>query len=70
MRNHETLFELWNFMKFSEKQRLMQQFRKLHGNHYTKDDFLDFLSAHYRGLKMTYKSLDGKMTDGKTKVQF
>ena len=70
MRNHETLFELWNFMKFSEKQRLMQQFRSLHGNHYTKDDFLNFLSDHYKGLRMTYKSPDGKLTDGKSNVPF
>jgi len=69
MRNHETILELWNFMKFSEKQQLMQQFRKLHGNHYNKDDFLSFLSDHYKGLKMTHKSLDGKMTDEKSNLQ-
>jgi hypothetical protein len=69
MRDHETIFELWNFMEFSKKQQLMQQFRKLHGNHYTKDDFLCFLSDHCKSLKMTHKSLDVKMTDEKSNLQ-
>ena len=65
MSNQESLFDLWSFMKFSEKQQLMQQFRKLHGNHYTKVDFLHFLADHYKGLKVTHKSLDGEVTDRK-----
>ena len=66
MSNQESLYDLWNFLKFSEKQRLMKQFRKLHGNHYTKVDFLNFLTDHYKGLKVGYNLLDGRMIDGKS----
>jgi hypothetical protein len=55
MNNHESLFDLWNFLELSEKQRLMLQFRKSQGNHYTKSEFLEFLAERYKGLKVTYK---------------
>ena len=64
MNNQESLLDLWNFMKFSEKQKLMQQYRKVYGNHYSKVDFISFLADHYKGMKLA-KSIDGKTIDGK-----
>lgn len=65
MDGKESLIDLWNFMGFSEKQQLMQQFRKIHGNYYNKEDFAKFLAERSRYLQETSKSVDGKPLDGR-----
>lgn len=64
MGGKDSLIDLWNFMGFSEKQQLMEQFRKINGNHYNKEDFAKFLADRYKGLHMTSKSIDEKQLDG------
>jgi len=44
---NETYMSLWNFMEISEKQHLMKQFLKQHGDHFNKEDFLRFLARRY-----------------------
>jgi len=65
MGDKDLLIDLWNFMGFSEKQQLMQQFRKINGNHYNKENFANFLAERYKGLKMTSKSVEEKPLDGR-----
>jgi regulator of sigma D len=60
MGGKDSLIDFWNFMGFSEKQQLMQQFRKIHGNHYNKEDFAKFLAERSKRLQETSKSVDGK----------
>lgn len=59
----DSLIDLWDFMGFSEKQQLMQQFRKTHGNHYNKEDFAKFLVEQSKGVQETFKSVDGEPLD-------
>jgi hypothetical protein len=47
MRDSDTFMHLWNFMELSEKQRLMRQFLSQHGDHFSKDEFIRFLSLRY-----------------------
>ena len=63
MGNEDSLMDLWNFMGFFEKQRLMQQFREKHGNRYNMDDFVKFLAERVHVLKMASGSVDGKKND-------
>ncbi len=65
MDGKDSLIDLWNFMEFSEKQQLMHQFRKIHGNHYNKDDFAKFLAERSNDLNKTLQSVDGKPLDGR-----
>jgi hypothetical protein len=63
MNAKDPLIDLWNFMGFSEKQQLMQQFRKTHGKHYNKEDFAKFLVERSKGVQETFKSVDGEPPD-------
>ena len=65
MGNQESLFDLWNFMEFPEKKKLMQQYYKVHGNHYNKNDFIKFLVERSTGLRESCKSVDGKPIKGR-----
>ncbi len=60
MDNNYSLMDIWNFMGFFEKQHLMQQFRKIHGNHYNLDDFYKFLAERSDDLKVASQSIDEK----------
>ncbi len=60
MDNNDSPMDLWNFMGFFEKQHLMQQFRKIHGNNYNKDDFYKFLAERSNDLKVTSRLVDEK----------
>ncbi len=57
MSNNESLFDLWNLMELSKKKHLMQQFRKIHGNHYTKRDFHKFLAERHNDLNRSMSHL-------------
>ena len=65
MGGKDSFIDLWNYMRFSEKQQLMLQFRKIHGNHYNKEDFAKFLAERCKGVEMTSKSVDEKPLDGR-----
>jgi len=56
MRDSHTFMHLWNFMELSEKQRLMRQFLSQHGDHFSKDDFVRFLSLRYEDGRQESKS--------------
>ena len=47
MSENKAFMDLWNYMEFSEKQRLMRTFLSQHGEHFSKDDFLRFLALRY-----------------------
>lgn len=64
MDNNDSLMDLWNFMGFFEKQRLMQQFREKHGNRYNTDDFVKFLAERANVLKVATRSVAGKRNEG------
>ena len=44
-------------MELSEKQRLMRQFLKQHGDHFSKDEFVEFLAKRYDRTRMEIKPL-------------
>lgn len=68
MDNNYSPIDVWNLMEFSEKQQLMQEFRKLHGNHYKMNDFIKFIVEHSKGVRGTSKSVDGKPLDDRNKM--
>lgn len=47
MGNIDTLMILWQFMDLSEQKRLMQEFTKIHGDHFSKYEFFEFLADKY-----------------------
>lgn len=57
MNKSDSFISLWNFMELSEKQRLMRQFLKQHGDHFSKDDFVKFLAKRYDRTRMQFKPL-------------
>ena len=67
MDNNYSPIDIWNFLKFSEKQHLMLEFRKLLGNHYKMNDFLKFIVEHSKGVRGTSKLVDGNPLDGRNK---
>lgn len=68
MDNNYSPIDIWNFMKFSEKQQLMQEFRKLHGNHYKMNDFLKFIVEHSKEVRGTSNLVDVNPLDGRNKM--
>lgn len=58
MSKHDLFMSLWNFMEISEKQRLMRQFLKQHGDHFSTDDFVRFLSMRYDGIPLDLKQMN------------
>ena len=51
MNNNQAIKKIWSITEDSEKSRVMQQFIKIHGEHYTQEDFLKHLAKRY---KVTY----------------
>jgi len=51
MSNNQAIKKIWSITEDSEKNRVMQQFIKKHGEHYTQEDFLKHLAKRY---KVTY----------------
>ena len=60
MSRSDSFMSLWNFMELSEKQRLMRQFLKQHGDHFSKDDFVKFLSRRFERTRTEFKPLTKK----------
>ena len=61
MSNPNTFMSLWNFMELSEKQRLMRRFLSQHGDHFSKDDFIRFLSLRYEEGRQESKPVAGDL---------
>lgn len=58
MSQYDSFMNLWNLMEISEKQRLMQQFLKQHGEHFNKDDFMKFLAMRYDDVRFDFKQAE------------
>ena len=65
MSKHESFMDLWNFMEISEKQRLMRQFLKQHGDHFSRDDFVRFLAQKYDGAPLDFKQMNRDLDKGR-----
>jgi hypothetical protein len=61
MSNPNTFMNVWNFMELTEKQRLMRQFLSQHGDHFSKDDFIRFLSLRYENGRQESKPVAGNL---------
>ena len=44
----ESVIEIWRTTEAREKKRILREFRKVHGEHYTHADLLDYLEKIYR----------------------
>ena len=51
----ESVKELWRTTEESEKKRILGEFIKKHGEHYTHDDLLTYLEKKYRSRLSPYK---------------
>lgn len=55
MSTNDSFMNLWNYMEISEKQRLMQQFLKQHGDHFNREDFIRFLARRFDDTRFDVK---------------
>ena len=51
----ESVRELWRTTEKSKKKRILSEFIKEHGEHYTHDDLLNYLEKKYRSRLSPYK---------------
>ena len=51
----ESVMELWRTAEESEKKKIVSEFIKEHGEHYTHDDLLNYLEKKYRSRLSPYK---------------
>lgn len=68
MSNSDSFMKLWNFMEFSEKQRLMRQFLTQHGDHFSKADFVRFLALKFDDGHQEFKPLAGNLNKDERRV--
>lgn len=59
MGKHEFLMALWQYIELSEKKRLMHEFAKLHGEHFSRYEFFEFLADKYDDSQIEFESGDG-----------
>ena len=60
-RYRESVIEIWRTTDESEKKRILREFIKVHGEHYTLVDLLNYLENKYRSRLAPYKvSLSSK----------
>lgn len=52
----ESLMVLWKYMDLSEKKRLMHEFTKAHGDHFSKYEFFEFLADKYDDSQIEFES--------------
>ena len=60
MGKHEYLMVLWQYMELSEKKRLMHEFAKIHGDHFSRYEFFEFLADKYDDSEIEFESGDGE----------
>ena len=51
----ESVIEIWRTTEESEKKRILREFIRVHGEHYTHVDLLDYLERKYRSRLAPYK---------------
>ena len=56
MGNYESLIMLWKFFDRTEKERLMYQFTKIHGDHFSRKEFFEFLAKKYDDSQMKFEA--------------
>ncbi|MGI9536163.1 MAG: hypothetical protein ACR2PB_03770 [Desulfocapsaceae bacterium] len=56
MGRHESLMVLWQYMELSEKKRLMHEFAKTHGDHFSRYEFFEFLADRYDDSQVEFES--------------
>lgn len=49
-----SVLNIWRSTNEAEKRKVMNQFIKKHGEHYTQDEFLDYLEKKYRSRVTPY----------------
>ena len=52
----QSLMVLWKYMDLSEKKRLMLEFTKTHGDHFSKYEFFEFLADKYDDSEIEFES--------------
>ena len=52
----ESLMVLWQYMDLTEKKRLMHEFANLHGEHFSKYEFFEFLANKYDDRQIEFES--------------
>ena len=57
---HESLMVLWQYMELSEKKRLMHEFAKIHGDHFSRHEFFEFLAEKYDDSQIEFDSCGGE----------
>lgn len=60
MNQSDTFMNIWNYMEFSEKQRLMRAFLRQHGDHFSRDDFVRFLAVRFTEVERGVKPMPEK----------
>jgi len=60
MGNLESFMILWQCMDLSEKKRLMHEFSKIHGEHFSRYEFFEFLANKYDDSQIEFESSDGE----------
>ena len=56
MGRYESMMMLWKFMDLTEKERLMYLFTQKHGEHFTRDEFFDFLAERYDDSQIAFEA--------------
>ena len=51
----ESVLEIWRTTEESEKKRILRDFIKVHGEHYTHAELLNYLEKRYRSHPVPYK---------------
>ena len=52
----ESVLEIWRTTEESEKKRILREFIRVHGEHYTHADLLDYLEKTYRSRLAPYNA--------------
>jgi hypothetical protein len=52
----ESLMVLWKYIDLSEKKRLMHEFTRTHGEHFSNYEFFEFLANKYDDSQIEFES--------------
>lgn len=65
MSKYESLMTLWQYLELSEKKRLMYEFSRTHGEHFSRYEFFEFLADKYDDSQIEFEVGDGESEDRK-----
>ena len=57
MGKYESLVMLWKFFDRTEKERLIYQFTRVHGEHFSRNEFFKFLAKKYDGSQIRFEAV-------------